>query len=57
MANLEEYIATVHSNIETFNQHVRVNLEGSKVRGERTDDIMTTLLKAHNVNLDTEFVG
>ena len=46
LANLETYITTVNSNIDTFNQHVKVNVEGLNTRGYITDDIMTKLFKA-----------
>ena len=45
LTNLETYITTVNSNIETFNQHVKVNLEGLRVRDERKDDLMTKIFK------------
>ena len=42
--------------MEKFNQNVKVNVEGLKERGERTDYIMTKLFKEYHVALVTEFV-
>ena len=53
--NLETYITPVNSNIDTFNQHVKVNVEGLKSRVESIDDIMTNILKAYDVSSYTEF--
>ena len=33
LTNIDTYIATVNYNIQTFNQHVKVNMEGLKARG------------------------
>ena len=53
LANLETYIATVKSKIQTFNQNVKVNMEGIKARGERTDNLITNLFKAYQMESDT----
>ena len=55
LINRETYISTVNSNIETFNQHVKVNVEDLKAKGESTGEFITNLLKSYNVSLDTEF--
>ena len=56
LTNLKTCITTVKYNIGTFNQHVKVNMEDFKSRGERTDDLMTNLFKKYHVASDTEFV-
>ena len=56
LTNLETYITMVKSNIETLNQHVKVNLKGLKERGKRTYDLMTKLFKAYYVVSDTDFI-
>ena len=55
LTNLDPYISTVNSNINTFNKHLKVNVEVLKERVKRTDNIMTKLFKAYNFNLDPEF--
>ena len=37
-------MSTISSKIENFNQYVKVNVDGLKARGERTDDLMVNLL-------------
>ena len=49
-------MSTVNSGIENFNHYVKVNADGLKSRGERTDDLMVNLLKAYQVASDVEFV-
>ena len=44
----------VKDKIQTFNQHVKVNVEGLKARGDRTYDLITNLFKAYHVASDTE---
>ena len=56
LTNLETYITTVKSNIKTLNLHVKVNMEGFKARGERTEDLMKNLFKAYQVASDKYFV-
>ena len=56
LTNLDTYMTTVNSNIEKFNQYVKVNVEGLRARGERTDDLMINLFKAYQVASDAVFV-
>ena len=49
LTTLEAYVATVNSNIYTFNKHVKSNLEGLKRNGWRTDDIINNLFKACHI--------
>ena len=39
------YITTVNSNIETFNQYIKVIVEGLKAMSEMNDNLMTNLSK------------
>ena len=54
--NLEAYVSTVNSNIDTFNIHTKVNVEGLKERGERTDNLMTNLFNFYCVQSGSESV-
>ena len=54
ITKLEAYTTTVNFNIDNFNQHVNVNLEGLKAKGERKYDLMKNLLKAYHVASDKE---
>lgn len=56
LTNLDSYISTVDSNIQLFNQYVKVNKEGLKARGESTDDLMINLFKGYGNAGDREFV-
>ena len=49
-------MSTVNSNIEIFDQYVKVNVDGLKSRGERIDDIMINLFKAYQVASNRKFV-
>ena len=56
LANLDTYMSTVNSDIENFNQYVKVNVDGLKARGERIDDIIINLFKAYQVASYGQFV-
>ena len=56
LATLDVYMTTVNSNIETFNQYVKVNKQGLKARGQRTDDMMTNLFRGYLAASDRDFV-
>ena len=45
-------MSTVNSDIENFNQYVKVNVDGLKSRGERTDYLMINLFKAYQLASD-----
>ena len=49
-------MSTVNSDIDNFNQYVKVNVDGLKESGERTDDLIINLFKAYQVGSDREFV-
>ena len=40
MTNFKAYIYTVNCNIETFNQHIKANVDVLKSRGDITYDLM-----------------
>ena len=56
LTNLDTCITTIDSDIAKFNQHVKVNREGLKARGETTDDLMINLFKGYLNAADREFV-
>jgi hypothetical protein len=37
---LDSYMSTVNSNIELFNQHIKVNRDGLTTQGESSDDLI-----------------
>ena len=49
-------MSTVKLDTKTFNQYVKVNVEGLKARVERTDDLMINLFKAYQVAFNGELV-
>ena len=54
LINLDSYISTVKSTIDTFNHHLKITVEELKARGDRTDNIMTDHLKTCRVATDTK---
>jgi hypothetical protein len=56
LTNLDSYMSTVDSNIELFNQHVKVNRDGLTARGESSDDLTINLFKAYLCVTDRDFV-
>ena len=48
-------MSTVSSDIENFNQYVKVNVDGLKSGDERTYDLMINLFKAYQVAPDGKF--
>ena len=56
LTNLDTYISKVNSDIDNFNQYVKVTVGGLKARGQCTYDLMINLLKAYQVASDGKFV-
>ena len=56
LTKLNTYMYNFESYIEHFNQYVKVNVGGLKVRGERADDLMINLFKAYQVASDRKLV-
>ena len=56
LANLENYMTNVNSNIELFNLHVKNSKEGLKARGEQADDLIMELFKGYKAASDSTFV-
>ena len=54
--NLENYMGTINSNIELFNQHVKNAKEGLTARGESVNDLLLKLFKGYKATADTNFV-
>ena len=50
-------MSTVNSNIENFNQYLKLKMDKLKARGDLTDDLMINLFKAYHVASDCEFVS
>lgn len=57
LTNLDTYMVTVESNVETFNNHVKKFRAGLRFRGERTDDLLINLFKGYYAAADKEFVS
>ena len=54
--NLENYMGTINSNIELFNQHVKNTKEGLTARGESVNDLLLKLFKGYKATAVTNFV-
>jgi hypothetical protein len=54
--NLDFYMSTVNSNIELFNQYVKVNQDGLTARGESIDDLTINLFKVYLCVTDRDVV-
>ena len=50
-------MSIVNSSIEKFNQYVKMDVDGLKASGERTDDLMINLIKAYQVARYGEFTS
>ena len=55
LTKLEIYITMVNSNIQTFNQHLKLNLVVLKERYDSTYYLMINLFRAYHLELYTEF--
>ena len=56
LANLENYMGNVNSNIEMFNSHVNDAKEGLSARGDETSNLIMEIFKGYKVAADHEFV-
>ena len=56
LANLENYMGNVNSNIEMFNSHVKDAKEGLSARGDEASNLIMELFKGYKVASDHEFV-
>ena len=57
LTNLDTYMSTVNSDIDNFNQYVKMNMDRLKSRGERTDDLMINLFKAYQAASDDKLLS
>ena len=57
LSSLDTYIATVNSNIEIFNEYVKINYEALTTRGKRCDDMMLYMFKVYIQAVDKDFVS
>jgi hypothetical protein len=56
ITNFDSYMSKVDSNIELFNQHVKVNRDGLTAHGESSDYLAINLFKAYLCVTDRYFV-
>ena len=56
LANLDNYMTLVNSNIEIINIPVKNTDEGLKVRGELVDDLMMLLFKGYTAESDSKLI-
>ena len=56
LSSLDIYMSTVNSDIEKFNDYVKLNYMGLTARRESCDDIMANLFKGYLAAADREFV-
>ncbi len=57
LTDLPHYIGTVSFDIEKFNSHVMMLMEGLRARGEKSDDLLNNLFKAYGAVQDTDFTS
>ena len=57
LSNLDIFMATCNSNIETFNEHVNSAVSGLEARNEAIDDLLTHLFAGYKIASDTKFVA
>ena len=55
MSQLPHYMGTINSDIEKFNAHVMMLVEGLRARGEKSDDLLNHLFKAYDTVDDQDF--
>jgi hypothetical protein len=55
VTNLDSYMSTVDSNIELFNQHVKLNRDGLTARGDASDNLTINQFKAYLCVTDRDF--
>ena len=56
LTNLDSYMTSVNSNVEEFNQYVKLNCNGLKARGHQCSDLLVHLWKAYLIVSDKTFV-
>ena len=56
LANLENYMGNINSNIEIFNSHVKDAKEGLSARGDKASNLVMETFKSYKVAADHEFV-
>lgn len=56
LSQLDQYMVTVGSDIDKFNQYVALKVQMLRARGESSTDLLTNLFKAYNAAQDPEFV-
>lgn len=56
LIELDSYMSSIKSDVQAFNNHVKLNYEGLKTRGEECPDLMIHLFKAYQAVTDKEFL-
>ena len=57
LTSLDAHMASINSNIELFDLHVKENRQRLRARGECTDDLMINLFKGYAAASDREFAS
>ena len=52
LSNLDSFISSCNSNIETFNSDINYAIGSLQVRGECVDDLLTNILKGRKITCD-----
>ena len=55
--NLDSFMSSCNSNIETFSTHVNHAVASLQARGERVDDLLTNLFKGYKIASDAEILA
>ena len=56
LANMDNYMTSVKSNIEMFNIYVKNTIEGLKARRESVDDLMMLIFKGYKAASESKFI-
>ena len=57
LSNLDSFMLSYNSNIETFNTHVNHAVGNLQARGKRLDDLLTNVFKGYKTASDIKFVA
>ena len=57
LSNLDSFMSSCNSNIETFNTHVNHAVGSLQDREERVDALLTNLFKGYKISSDVKFVA
>ena len=57
LGNLDFFMSSCNSNIETFNAYVNHAVRSLQARGDRVNDLLTNLFKRYKIATDVKFVA